>query len=246
MVFMGIPYMQNEFLGEADYSFKNIKKGGMALMISYLFIIPAINAMGYFVVKRRVCHGFLIGVWGFLLFFIIAIPLMTEASLVFNFDNTPGTVLQHYCNRTHNELISEHGQIYASLFDMAHRLDQWSIEKMNEYMCNRNMCPCLIYKNEEGGPSSYDVYRNYFKENPETLEFFNRSFEPPSDKNPYNNYEHLMYFDSRKGFKSFKNCYEFHEIIEKEGKTDINVDEFKVDIKKFRKQPEEYGKDTRT
>ena len=46
--------------------------------------------------------------------------------------------------------------------DLAHHIDEYSVNLLDRYMCTENICPCLDYKSEDG-KSTKDTLFNTIK-----------------------------------------------------------------------------------
>ena len=89
LIFMitGLLFMnQDVWNQEVEHSLISIKDAAIALIFSYIILLPMFGGTGVLIIKNRTTPCLITFLWGFLLFFIVAIPLMAEGTLYYALD----------------------------------------------------------------------------------------------------------------------------------------------------------------
>lgn len=96
---------------------------------------------GYLVARKRTCHTAWVAIFGFLIFFLGVIPILSELTAVRLLENLKQEDVDYYCNMTKEELQSE-PKFIRSFFEFAHRFDELSEKYLDQHMCT-DLCPCI-------------------------------------------------------------------------------------------------------
>ena len=80
MVVTGTSFVIHDLWGNSQFLLGKVQAMATALIICYCFIVPMFGCLGLMIMNRRDCHGGLVGLYGVLLFFVVACPLMGEGS----------------------------------------------------------------------------------------------------------------------------------------------------------------------
>lgn len=87
MILSGISFISNDLIGQTHFSMRNLKNQAATLIVCYLVIIPCFGLTGILIAQRRQCHSFFTAMWGMLIFFVLAIPLLAEGTIYMAIDN---------------------------------------------------------------------------------------------------------------------------------------------------------------
>lgn len=126
----------------------------MTLVVFYMFLIPAFACTGIILARKRSCNSAVLALWGFSIFFFLAIPLMAEGSVYLAIDNISSETIEEICAKNSTQVNEEYDRMTRALYMSAQRFDLWTEQLLDRYMCNERVCPCLAYDTAEGNTAT--------------------------------------------------------------------------------------------
>lgn len=152
------------------WGFENLELQIGIMIIVYVLLTLISGGIGI-IISYKKCNNICISLYGTFMFFVIAVPLISEGSALILFDKIDQKTFDASCRMPIEQLRREHSGIVLALFNFAHRFDTISETVVDTYMCSKT-CPCLDYSQD--GQNSKQLLRQALlgKE-----ELYNRSFE---------------------------------------------------------------------
>lgn len=84
----GTAFVRHDLLDNSQFALKNAKNLATALVVCYLILIIIFNLWTGLILYYRDCHSFCIATYGTLLFFVLAVPLMAEGTVILELSRT--------------------------------------------------------------------------------------------------------------------------------------------------------------
>lgn len=145
MVTTGTAFVRHDLLNSAQFGLKSVESMATALIVCYCILILIFGLSSLLITYYRDCHTCCIAIYGTLIFFIIAVPLMAEGTAILELDRISNGEIQLLCDIPLKEVKKNNGKMVYSILEMAHRYDVMSEQLITRYMCTNATCPCSNY-----------------------------------------------------------------------------------------------------
>lgn len=139
--FTGSPHLK-----EFRFEFEQARDALMVFATLMCFLLQFLAVCGCKIALDRTTPNYCIVIYGTVLFFFMAVPLLSEGAYLKQIGVVSDPQIDGYCNMTREELKEEATNSWVrSYFLMAKRFDTISEEISADHMCTQR-CPCLEYE----------------------------------------------------------------------------------------------------
>lgn len=160
LIITGSLFISQSLWSNGQFGLDKIKGAAAALIVSYCILTWIFGCAGIAITMNRKCHVGCIGIYGTLLFFIIAIPLMAEGSALLALENIDEENFRENCKMSlenPRDFDDVHNRLVVQFYEFAHRFDLLSEAVLDKYMCSKE-CPCLEYEmNYQNSKTVYEA-----------------------------------------------------------------------------------------
>ena len=140
----GINFIGKDLWSNGQFGLDKVKLRTAIVIIAWVLFTWIFSAIGIHINRTRSCSVPWIAIYAVLLFFVVAIPLLSEGASLTKLNSIGNHGIEEYCEKDMSALHKEKNRMVYAFFDFAHRFDMMSDYLLDTYMCTEK-CPCLDY-----------------------------------------------------------------------------------------------------
>lgn len=131
MLITGANFVSQDLWSHGQFGLDTVKVMAGILVVAYVILTWLFACLGILLSCKRDCTVACTAIYGVLVFFVVAVPLLAEGTALTKLGEMKNEALQTDCEKDLSEIRRERSRVEFAFLDFAHRFDRMSEQMLD-------------------------------------------------------------------------------------------------------------------